>query len=326
MRRRRRASLAALFAAAAAIAAVATTSAAVSAQAPAACGAAPPHGSRQIALSVDGQARTVLLHVPAVRAGERLPLVLAFHGFGGSGTEMERETGLSTLANSARFIVAYPIALGGRWSVYAGVRSERDVDLARATIDYVASRYCTDASRVYAVGVSNGGSQAVHVVCELSDEIVAAAFVAGDYRSADPCSPVKPVSILEIHGLDDTVVPYRGFDEAGGAGGVFGFLSLWTALDRCSAPPTHTRVAPHMLELDWSCATGTHVAHVKVFRFGHAWPGADPPAGRLPGPGSATTLLWRFFSTLPTRFGSPGASPPAPAPASAPAPAGGAPG
>jgi poly(3-hydroxybutyrate) depolymerase len=103
---------------------------------------------------------------------------------------------------------------------------------------------------------------------------------------------------------------------------VFGLLSLWTALDRCVAPPTHTRVAPHMLELAWSCATGTRVAHVKVFKFGHAWPGADPPAGRLPGPGSATALLWRFFSTLPSRFGEPGA----PSPALAATPAGGSPG
>jgi polyhydroxybutyrate depolymerase len=286
----------------------AATTTAIRAQAPAACGAVPTRGSRQIVLPVDGQARAVLLHVPFAAAGARLPLVLAFHGFGGSGIEMERETGLSTLANSAGFIVAYPIALGGRWSIHVGVRSERDVDLARATIEYVAARYCTDASRVYAVGVSNGGSQAVHVACELSDEIAAAAFVAGDYRAADGCKPVKPVSVLEIHGLDDNVVPYRGFDEAGGAGAVFGFLNLWEALDRCAAPPTHTRVAPHMLELAWRCATGTRVAHVKVFNFGHAWPGADPPPGRLPGPGSATTLLWRFFSTLQARFGAPGAA------------------
>lgn len=306
------AAVAATTAAAALNAAVATTTATAGAQAPAPCGSPLLRGSRQIALEVDGQARTVLLHVPAAAAGARLPLVLAFHGFGGSGNEMERETGLSTLANSARFIVAYPTALGGRWSVYAGVRSERDVDLVRATIDYVTTRYCTDASRVYAVGVSNGGSQAVHVVCELSDEIAAAAFVAGDYRAAEPCNPVRPVSILEIHGLNDTVVPYRGFDEAGGAGGVFAFLSVWTAIDRCAAPPTHTRVAVHMLELAWSCATGTRVAHIKVFKFGHGWPGADPPAGRLPQPASATTLLWRFFSTLPMRFGEPGAPGPAP--------------
>lgn len=299
--------------------AVATTNVAVGAQAPAACAAPQLHGSRQIALRVDGQARTVLLHVPAAAAGARLPLVLAFHGFGGSGPKMERETGLSALANSARFIVAYPNAMGGRWSVHAGARSERDVDFTRATIDYVTMRYCTDASRVYAVGVSNGGSQAVHVVCELSDEIAAATFVAGDYRAAEPCDPIRPVSILEIHGVNDTVVPYRGFDEAGGDGSVFGFLNLWTALDRCPAPPTHTRVATHMLELVWSCATGTRVAHVKVFRFGHGWPGADPPPGRPPGPASATSLLWRFFSTLPNRFGEPGAVRPAPtgAPSSA---------
>jgi polyhydroxybutyrate depolymerase len=154
---------------------------------------------------------------------------------------------------------------------------------------------------VYAVGVSNGGSEAVHVACELADRVVAAAFVAGDYRAAEACHPAAPVSVLEIHGVEDPVVPYRGYEPDGGSGAVFGFLSLWTKLDRCSTPPMHQRIAPHMLQLTWHCETGTSVSHIKVYDFGHGWPGAHPAPGRLPGPASASTLLWMFFTSLPQR-------------------------
>lgn len=265
------------------------------------CAAAAARGSHWITLEVGGADRSVLVHLPPSRAGARLPLVLAFHGFGGTAHGMERETGLPALGDASGFIVAFPEARDGRWAVRSGLRELHDLDFVRQTLDYLQSRYCIDPARVYAVGVSNGGSEAVHIACELAERVVAAAFVAGDYRAAEACHPAAPVSVLEIHGVEDPVVPYRGYEPDGGAGAVFGFLSLWTALDHCGTPPIHQRIALHMLQLTWSCDTGTTVSHIKVYDFGHGWPGAHPGPGRLPGPASASTLLWKFFRSLPQR-------------------------
>ena len=279
------------------------------------CAAATPAGSQTIALSVDHVSRTVVLHIPAAPAGARLPLLLAYHGFGGSGVMMERETGLSALADARGFIVAYPEGLGGRWGTHSGPRSEQDLDMTRATLDYIEAHYCTNPARVFATGVSNGGSMAVHVACELSERFVAVAIVAGDYRAADPCAPERPVSMLVIHAINDTVVPYGGFPHVGG---VFWFLNLWIGLDRCSTSTSRARLAQHMVELGWACpASHTRVAHVRLYRGGHGWPGADPPPGTLPSATSASSLLWKFFSSLPARTGD-AASPFQPRPASAP--------
>jgi polyhydroxybutyrate depolymerase len=265
------------------------------------CASAANRASHWITLEVGGRDRSILVHLPPSRAGVQLPLLLAFHGFGGSGPGMERETGLSALADARGFIVAFPEARDGRWSVRSGLRERADLDFVHATLDYLESRYCIDRARVYAVGGSNGGSEAVHIACELADRVAAAAFVAGDYRAAEACQPVAPVSVLEIHGVEDPVVPYRGYEPEGGPGAVFGFLSLWTALDRCSTPPVHQRIARHMLQLTWHCETGTSVSHIKIYDFGHGWPGGHPAPGRLPGPTSASTLLWTFFTSLPQR-------------------------
>lgn len=295
---------------AAAAAASAPAASAPAASAPAAspagsqCSAAPTAGGQQIVVSVDGEQRSLWLHVPSAPAATRMPLLVAFHGFGGSGVEMERETGLSALADAQRFIVAYVDARGGRWGVRSSVRSEQDTDFTRAAIDYVQERYCVAAGRVFAVGVSNGGSEAVHVGCELSSLVSAVAIVAGDYRAATPCAPARPVSMLVLHGLNDTVVPYHGYDRQA-TGGVFGFLRLWLAFDRCAgASPHHSRLPSHMDKLTWLCPdSGTVVSHIKLFGFGHGWPGADPPPGTLPGANSASRLIWQFFARLPARFG-----------------------
>ncbi len=59
-----------------------------------------------------GRRRTFLLYRPKhAPADERLPLVLAFHGGGGSAGQMLRYSGLHRLADRHHFIVVYPDAI-----------------------------------------------------------------------------------------------------------------------------------------------------------------------------------------------------------------------
>jgi len=152
-----------------------------------------------------------------------------------------------------------------------------------------------NAERVYATGVSNGGGMAARVGCELSARIAAIAPVAGGYSSLDVCRPQHRVSVIEIHGTADKVVPYKG-KPPDGRGSVPGFLALWRHIDGCSGNPAQRRFGPATEQYTWSsCQDGTQVEHLKIYGGGHAWPGATPADTAWTAPISAASAVWAFL-------------------------------
>jgi polyhydroxybutyrate depolymerase len=259
-------------------------------------------GDANIAVTVDGQARTFRIYVPGpIPAGRSVALVVALHGSKDTGAGMERYTGFSALARRDTFIVAYPNAVDGDWAIHSrGQAGTADVDLVGATLDYAEAHYCVDPTRVFAVGVSNGGGEASRVACGLADRVTAVAIVAGDYRTRPPCKPDRPVSILDIHSTADPIVPYLGVSPTHD-GSVPGYLAMWRAADSCALPGTHRRVGRGVVRATWTCADRTSVAQLKLARPGHFWPGSDRFASTLPRTGSATAEIWDFLRRLAPR-------------------------
>ncbi len=72
-----------------------------------------------------------------------------------------------------------------------------------------------DPARVFAVGVSAGGMMAYRLGCELSGRVTGVGAVAGA-MILDDCRPTRPLSVIEIHGTADQLVPYEGGRTAGG--------------------------------------------------------------------------------------------------------------
>ena len=145
-----------------------------------------------------------LLHIPPKPP---VGLVLAFHGAGGTGDGFAGGTGFSDAADDHGFAVLYPSAAAHQFWSLNDKMGTTDLDNLRALIPQALEAACTD--RVFATGVSNGGGFAARVACEL-DDVVAIAPVAGGYRALDRCPSTRRVSVLEVHGTADHVVPYRG--------------------------------------------------------------------------------------------------------------------
>jgi polyhydroxybutyrate depolymerase len=263
-----------------------------------------PGGDQDVELTIDGYRRSFRLYVPGpVAAGQRLPVVVAFHGFKDTGRNMERYSGLSALASRDHFIVAYPNAIDGDWAIYSrGPRGDADLDLVRATLGYAETHDCVDRTRVFAAGVSNGGGEASRVACALANRITAVAIVAGDYRRMPPCDPQNPVSVFDIHATSDPIVPYLGAPGTHD-GSVPRFLAMWRSLDRCRVPGSHSRVNPDAVRALWTCTDGTAVRQLRLTRGGHFWPGGTLRASSIPAVGSAGAEIWDFFSALAPRRG-----------------------
>ena len=249
--------------------------------------AAPCLAARGATVPVAVGGRTALVHQP--RVGRRpLALVLALHGSHGSGAFMERYSGLSRLADTAGFAVVYPDAAGPSWRISG---ADADVRFLDALLDRLLAGGCFDARRVTAVGVSNGGGMAARFACAGDDRLAGLVSVAGGYSALPACRARRPLSVLEIHGTSDGIVPYPGV--------VLPWVRGWVARDGCAPRARRRAVSAHVLRLQWaSCRGGVAVAHLRLIGGHHAWPGAHPPD---PGPSfgvSAAREAWRFARGL----------------------------
>lgn len=156
----------------------------------------------------------------------------------------------------------------GRCCEPATTQNENDVLLTSTIINFLESQATIDASRVWAMGHSNGGMMAYRLACELSEKITAIAVVTGALVN-DTCNPTKPVSVIHLHGNLDPTVPFHG-------GGKFETPSIYhsiaefTKLNQCNISPSEY-VMPSKEKYHWICKSGFEVQLVNYQEVSHQW-------------------------------------------------------
>jgi polyhydroxybutyrate depolymerase len=264
-----------------------------------------------------GLVRTYRLHIPPSYDGRKLvPLVLAFHGRLGTGRAQERLSKLSTVSDQNNFIVVYPDGIYRSWN--AGHRvggAERlnidDVGFVSQLINELMQILRIDPYRVYATGMSNGGIFVHRLGCELSDKIAAIASVAGPIAPSvlESCNSNDPVSVLEIHGTNDPIVPWNG-GETKGKGYVESVektIEFWVKHNRCTGTSKTKRISGNVIKQSYTpCQSGTEVVLYKIEAGGHTWPEGNeyfPEAvvGQTNNEFNASQAIWDFFKRHPMK-------------------------
>lgn len=210
---------------------------------------APTPGDSTVTLQHGGRSRKYILHVPTgVTAGTPLALVFDLHGAYGDGAQQKGMSGFSALADREHFLAVFPDGIDGYWNVddkccgTAGKEKIDDVGFLRTIITTLSAETCIDAARIYVSGFSNGGGLAHRMGCDAADVIAAIAPVATDLRT-QPCNAVRPISMLEVRPMADSVEPYEGglvgpeggqYEAVGGKAS----LALWAAINECTGTPT----------------------------------------------------------------------------------------
>jgi poly(3-hydroxybutyrate) depolymerase len=207
-------------------------------------------------VTADGRTRTFHLYVPGSLPAGPVPLLVALHGGTGSGTQFERNSGFDAQADEHGLIVVYPDGVGTgpdetvmrTWNAggCCGAAARKDVDdvgFIRQLIDEMEKRYSIDPAKVYAAGHSNGAFMSYRLACELSDRIVAVGLQAGGLM-IDTCVPERPVSLLHIHGAQDTNVPIEGGVGSGISGVEFPPVADSIARMRAAGATVELRVIP----------------------------------------------------------------------------------
>lgn len=178
-------------------------------------------GDHVYKVTIDGAERTYRMHVPPSYNGKTpMPLVVLLHGHGQTGEEIARHTKMNDLADREGFIAVYPDARAwaGReewraWDTDNGLippgSHANDVGFLRNIIESTEKNLAIDPKRIFLTGLSNGGMMAFRAAGELSDKVAAIAVVSGAMSGIEP-PPKLPISVLNIHGTEDEIVPYEG--------------------------------------------------------------------------------------------------------------------
>jgi polyhydroxybutyrate depolymerase len=276
-------------------------------------------GTARHSVQVGALARTYLLHVPPMRPRRfgrpaAYPLVIVLHGSGANGETARKTSGMDSIADAQRFLVAYPnattgpLGLGSDWNAGeccgpAKNANVNDVGFVRTLLSTLEARMPVDRRRVYVVGFSDGGRMAYHAACRLAAQIAAVAIVSGSLVDAS-CAPVRPVPLIAFHGTDDDEVPYddSSYSTALGvppmrAGDAPPSIVFWSTINHCRAAD----VAPWSAHVTLTRFAGC-MADVELFTTDggvHEWPrgasGDDDPAGPL----DASREAWHFFTRHP---------------------------
>lgn len=253
---------------------------------------------------VGSLARRYLLHVPRRRpvttAGtfRGFALVIVLHGSSGSAEEMEVTTGLDSLGEAGRFLVAYGQGVQGAGGLFpsdwnagdcCGAAARENIDdigYVTAIIASVGAGVALDKQRIYVAGFSDGGRMAHHLGCRLSSTIAAIAVVSGSLKDSD-CHPTRAVPMLAIHGTSDDQVPYNdpaltappvvvpGTDTLPPA------IQFWAAINGCKSF-AQARTATDVTRATFVGCSGADVTFYSILGGTHAWPGDPGGAGSQP--------------------------------------------
>ncbi len=251
-------------------------------------------------LNDQGKLRTYYIYTPkSYRSDQPMPLVLVFHGDGGSGYSISHVTRFNNLAERQRFIVVYPDGIHHRWNFQGKVD---DVPFVRALIDDIKQQRNIDSHKIYATGFSKGAILTQALACRLSDEIAAFASVAGSLpvRLKPHCTPQTPVSMLMINGTNDLEVHYKGdyHSRRDALLSIPDTVKFWQSHDHCTAFTTrnhHRLKTTHYL----NCKDNSEVTQLIIIGGGHFWPGGASTDSDLNRFNrnlglNASKTIWRF--------------------------------
>lgn len=264
--------------------------------------AAKPGTSHEETISVQGQPRTFIVSVPAsYMSNQPSPVVLAFHGSGQSDSRMQAITQMSTLPAVAAYPEGASGSNGPSWQGAPYSSGADDVQFTADLITDLENKYCVDATRIFATGISNGGGFTSLLACRLADRIAAFASISGAYypQTQSACEGSPPVPMLEFHGTADPVIHYDGGESHGQSYmSSQEFIKRWVEKDGCAGEERRSHPASGIeLQIWQPCDSGTSVEHYRIDGGGHTWPGSPEHSG--PGRATpelpATQIIWDFF-------------------------------
>jgi polyhydroxybutyrate depolymerase len=252
-----------------------------------------PGTPSRCSLRFGGLDRTYNVYRPAQATLAAAPLVLVLHGINMTAEQMEVTTHFDLEAQQSGFIVVYPQGWHNSWNIDtyplfgdAGKARVNDAGFLNQVITEASRKYLVNPKRIYVTGFSNGAFMSYDMACRYPQRLAAIAPVAG--LDLAMCRPKSTVSVIDIHGLADSVVPFQPFGRTG--------VTRWRATDRCGRNRVDY-IAPVHSERSSGCTKSTAVDLYMIDGMNHIWPSMLDPLS--PRGVDASSMIWTFFDAHP---------------------------
>ena len=210
-------------------------------------------------------------------------VLFALHGYGSSAMTHFNYTNYEPIANGNNFIVVYPQGttsngLNTHWNNggWTSKSTAKDIEFIDTVIDYLKVKISIDETRVYSSGMSNGGYMSYHLACNLDNTFAAIVSVTGSMTNDtyDNCYPSHPIAAMQIHGVQDTTVPYLG---SGWSKSIDDVIDYWVTYNSCSNEPQRLiKYSSQMGLINFDtysgCMNDVNVKLILHPEMGHNWP------------------------------------------------------
>ena len=294
-------------------------------------------GDYTFLLEYNGLERKYLVHVPSSYNKENpIPLVLSFHGGGGSPEGHRSMTEMDDSSDKNNFIVIYPrgmrpdknnnkvfgrfwnVGIGPGGELTSGIKDIDDVGFVNALLDDVESKFSIDTQKIYSTGFSNGGMLSHLLACKLSNRIAAIASVSGPFWTfPEQCEPNRAIPVIYFHGTADICAPYNGGPsncELGIAGNKRIFISteetidIWKEKNDCLLNIETIYQKGEVICKSYNqCPRDAEVILCTIEDGGHTWPSGKPnnplgfEIGKVTLDINANEAIWDFFEKHPMK-------------------------
>ncbi|NOR90879.1 MAG: hypothetical protein GQ524_11580, partial [Anaerolineales bacterium] len=191
-----------------------------------------------------------------------------------------------------------------------------DIQFIADLIDEVSNIMAVDPSRIYVDGMSNGGSMANRVACELADKVAAVGVVTGPpVEPPGGCNPERPISLIAFYGTDDPLVAYEGgivresfisklihrSSNPIAFPSVESYIEAWAERDGCPPVPEPIPAQGDASGVRFTdCKNSSEIVFYTIEGGGHTWPGGRPTfVGKTSSDIDASQVMWKFFKAHP---------------------------
>ena len=249
----------------------------------------------------DNENREYLIYIPQNYNNNNspMPILFAFHGFGGYSQYFINTADFRSLADQFNFIAVYPQGLicgdGTTWNTNPpggdNKCSQDDIGFFSALLSEISGNYNIDSSKVFLTGYSNGADFSYSMACYQSSLVTAIAPVSGLMPMVDAsseCQPSHATSVMIFNGTIDYSRPYNGID--GYMMGVDQTVAYWSQYNNTDSSPQTNIVGDIENYTYLNGDNNTSVDLFKIVNGDHYWFNLSYNGN------SMEELMWNFFS------------------------------
>ena len=259
----------------------------------AACASIPSQAEEfTLEVEVSGETRSAIIELPDELNTTPAPLIMIFHGGGGSAARMQSVSGdFATRLRDEGYVIAFMNGSARRntrnlrtWNAdhccaYAAEAGINDAAYVDAVYEALVARTPINEDQIHLFGHSNGAMLIYRIASDLSFTPDAIVIVSGAMFADQPPFP-EETSVFSIHTRDDKVLSFSGDDDRSERYRTAPILAFENVRDRLET----LKNCPSDLDLDiyletfiedTPCDDGSSIVTFTLSEGGHEWPKND---------------------------------------------------